>query len=328
MFAPTVLLFASACAALTTGLSPRSQLYSLKTTYMGHGFLDGFSWETMDDPTHGRVNFVDQGTALGKNLTWSSDSQFVMRADHTNSVHGSDRGRDSVRIQSHDAYDQAVFVLDLAHMPAGCATWPAFWTISQEGPWPLGGEIDIIENVNDADENLSSLHTTGSCSMPQERSQGGETVSTDCDASVNTNQGCGTTTKKSNSFGTGFNVAGGGHYVLQKSDTGIRTWFFPRDDQRFPAELAYGAQTVHPGPDWGTPDAFFPMGGNCDYGQHFNAHAIVFDLTLCGDWAGSAWGKSSCAAKASSCQDYVDNNPEAFAEAYWDINSLRVYTLS
>jgi hypothetical protein len=70
-----------------------------------------------------------------------------MRADDWSTVDPSARGRDSIRISSQNAYDEAVFVLDLAHMPTGCATWPAFWTLSQAGPWPAGGEIDIIEGM-------------------------------------------------------------------------------------------------------------------------------------------------------------------------------------
>jgi hypothetical protein len=70
-----------------------------------------------------------------------------MRADDWSIVDPATRGRDSVRISSQSAYGDSVIVLDLAHMPSGCATWPAFWTLSQKGPWPNGGEIDIIEGM-------------------------------------------------------------------------------------------------------------------------------------------------------------------------------------
>lgn len=46
-----------------------SQTFQLKDQFIGKDFLTGFKWETMDDPTHGRVNYVDQPTALQKNLT-------------------------------------------------------------------------------------------------------------------------------------------------------------------------------------------------------------------------------------------------------------------
>lgn len=152
-------------AALVT-LPTVSAHYSLKDKFIGNDFYGGFQWETFDDPTHGRVNYVDQGTAISKNLSqgafvsratleWlrnidncgvaATDTKFFMRADSTNVVPSWARGRDSVRISSWNAYGDSVVVLDVQHMPEGCATWPAFWTVSQQGPWPKGGEIDIVE---------------------------------------------------------------------------------------------------------------------------------------------------------------------------------------
>ena len=114
-----------------------------------------------------------------------------MRADSENVVDPSDhRGRSSVRIQSVDAYSEAIVIFDLQHMPEGCGTWPAFWSLSAAGPWPKGGEIDIIEGacnpriygpsqklttagVNLNDENISSLHTSENCTMAQFRAMSG-----------------------------------------------------------------------------------------------------------------------------------------------------------
>ena len=118
----------------------------------------------------------------------ADDSTFVMRADDWSIVDPSARGRDSVRISSQTAYGDSVIVLDLAHMPSGCGTWPAFWTLSQAGPWPNGGEIDIIEGmhlvsrhsselltrvlsragVNKQEFNQATLHTTSGCQMPSD----------------------------------------------------------------------------------------------------------------------------------------------------------------
>jgi hypothetical protein len=90
--------------------------------------------------------------------------KFIMRADSWSTVASSARGRDSVRISSQTVYDEAVVILDLTHMPAGCATWPAFWTNSQAGPWPAGGEIDIIEGEHPPVSlrlSFQITHTTG-----------------------------------------------------------------------------------------------------------------------------------------------------------------------
>lgn len=46
--------------------------FTLKDKFVGADFYAGFQWETLDDPTHGRVNYVDQGTAIQNNLTFGT----------------------------------------------------------------------------------------------------------------------------------------------------------------------------------------------------------------------------------------------------------------
>ena len=152
--------------SLTSGARPN---FYLQDEWIGEQFYSGWNWETEDDPTHGRVNYVSLAEARGKNLTYGAvvrsphfratfaesclflfffqveNGAFIMRADDWSFVDPSARGRDSIRISSLAAYNDSITVLDLKHMPAGCSTWPAFWTLSQAGPWPTGGEIDIIE---------------------------------------------------------------------------------------------------------------------------------------------------------------------------------------
>lgn len=250
-----------------------------------------------------------------------------MQADSTNVVPKGSRGRDSIRLISKAAYADSVIILDLEHMPWGCATWPAFWTLSATGPWPQGGEIDVIEGVNQLSENLVSLHTSPNCSMPQSRDQTGVVASTNCDASVNYNQGCGTDLPSPASYGEGFNEGGGGYYALSRAKgEGISVWFWPRGGSQIPLDVEENWPIVDPS-QWGTPGAYFPTNSNqCDYETHFNAHNIIFDLTFCGDWAGTVWSTSGCGSE--TCVDYVDNNPEKFQDAYWEVNSLRVYTPS
>ena len=69
-------------------------------------------------------------------------------------------------------------------------------------------------------------------------------------------------------------------------------------------------------------------GDGCNIPSHFGEHQIVFDTTFCGDWAGAVWGSSGCANRASSCNDFVANNPGAFSGAYWSLNSLKVYHIN
>ncbi|CAL1706599.1 unnamed protein product [Somion occarium] len=322
--------YAYTSLALVSALIPAaSARMLLKDEFIGEDFFSRWKWETFDDPTHGRTNYVDQEIAKKNNLSYASDTKFVMRADSFSTVPQDARGRDSVRISSYDAYADSVIVLDLAHMPEGCGTWPAFWTLSHKGPWPNGGEIDIVEGVNLNQANLASLHTTPSCTMPQNRDQTGFSTSTNCDSSVNYNQGCGASFAKPASYGNPFNAQGGGWFVMARTpEDGIRIWFWSRNDPNVPPEICDsdsqdGPSDLTPSPSWGRPEASFPLGDNCDYDSHFDAHSMVFDLTFCGDWAGSAYPNSGC---GGNCVDFVNNNNEAFSEAYWEINSLRVYT--
>lgn len=46
--------------------------FVLKDKFVGNDFYSGFQFETADDPTHGRVNYVDKDTAVNNNLTEGS----------------------------------------------------------------------------------------------------------------------------------------------------------------------------------------------------------------------------------------------------------------
>lgn len=59
--------------------------------------------------------------------------------------------------------------------------------------------------------------------------------------------------------------------------------------------------------------------------DHFRNLRLVFDTTFCGDWAGNTWNQTSCAQLAPTCEEYVSNNPGAFVEAYWAVNTLQVF---
>ncbi|PCH36174.1 glycoside hydrolase family 16 protein [Wolfiporia cocos MD-104 SS10] len=304
-----------------------STQFTLADVYVGNDFFNGWSWQTINDPTNGRVNYVSQGVARGMNLSYATDTKFFMRADDYNIVPPNTRGRNSVRILSNKAYGDSLAVLDLQHMPEGCSTWPAFWSLSQKGPWPAGGEIDIIEGVNMDTQNLMSLHTSPGCTMPQQRLETGTVTSTNCDANVNYNQGCGVQ-DAAGSFGVPFNARGGGWYAMARTQQdGIRVWFWPRDSPDVPLAVRAPVPglfpTIMPDPTWGAPVAAFPIGPYCDYAAHFDAHQFVFDLTFCGDLAGNVYTSTGC---SGSCVDFVNNNPQAFTNAYWEVNSLRIYT--
>lgn len=109
-------------------------------------------------------------------------------------------------------------------------------------------------------------------------------------------------------------------YATLWNSNGISIWWFRRS--AIPSDITSGS----PNPSgWPTPDANFPFGSSCP-SSNFANHQIVVDLTFCGDWAGNVYSSSGC--PGSSCQSYVQNTPSAFSDAYWSINSFKVYQAS
>ncbi|KAG9312761.1 glycoside hydrolase family 16 protein [Chiua virens] len=297
--------------------------YTICDRIVGEGFYDAFNFEAIPDPTDGRVNYVNETTAKSLNLTYAAFDTFIMRADDTTVLSPTGPGRNSVRIRTNNQYTTHVAVFDMPHMPQGCGTWPAVWE-TNEANWPNGGEVDIVEGVNDVEPNQSTLHTGANCSIPASGiTQLGTTVTTNCYADVNGNSGCGVQyTYDDNSFGPDYNNAGGGWYAMERTNSYISIWFWQRGDISAPIDAITGAPIIDTNL-WGTPAAYFPN-TDCDLATHFDANNIIINLTFCGDWAGNSavYAASGC---PSTCIDYVNNNPIAFTDAYFEFSSINIY---
>jgi len=245
-----------------------------------------------------------------------------MGADHTTISSG--RGRDAVRLTSKQTWSVKpgsptyVYVIDLNHMPTGCGTWPAWWFV---GPnWPNGGEIDMIEGVNVNAQNAMTLHTSAGCSLQKGPcGTGTRTNHPSCQSVGGDNTGCGIAGAAA-SYGAPFNSKMGGVNVMLWDHQNISSWFFPRGS--IPHDLTRESLIADPS-SWGTPVAFWEFGDNCSY-DHFHDQAMIFDLTFCGDWAGRVFA-GACPGKGT-CTSFVQHNPSEFAEAYWSINFVKVFT--
>jgi len=126
-----------------------------------------------------------------------------------------------------------------SHVPFGCSVWPvslfspiliidhnlssylqAWW--SQAPNWPTGGEIDMFEGVNQVTQNQMSLHTEPGCTQVSPNQTSTIVNSTDCSFEANNNQGCIVTNPSELSYGAGFANAGGGQFVTELAEDGIR----------------------------------------------------------------------------------------------------------
>ena len=293
--------------------------YTLEDDYSPANFFSMFNFITgPDSSTQGYANYLSQSDAQADGLINTNNNAVHMGVDSTNVA--SSPGRNTIRIESKKQYNHGLVILDLGHMPGGvCGTWPAFWMY---GPnWPNSGEIDILEGVNDNAVNAMTLHTSSGCTVNNQTLSGSHATSLDCwvdSASQPANEGCSFVANSPATYGSQFNANNGGTYATEWTSTAINIWFWPRGSA--PSDAT--GSTPNPS-GWGSPTAVFE--GGCDIDAHFQNQNIVFDTTFCGAWAGAAWGSSGCASKASSCQAFVQNNPSAFAEAYWTVNSLQVF---
>ena len=309
---------------LVSMISSSLATYSLKDDYSGDAFFQQMDFFTESDPTDGLVSFQSMESANSTGLAGfiAADNQtskaVYMAVDSTTIA---PEGRGSVRVQSQETYNHGLFIIDIAHMPGGiCGTWPAFWLVGAD--WPGNGEIDIVEGVNDQASNIMTLHAAAGPVINSNADFAGQITTTNCDVNApdqSKNAGCSITDTSDLTFGSGFNTAGGGVYATEWTSTAIKIWFFPRG--QIPDDIASST----PNPDsWPTPRSVFQGDFNMD--DHFKNQQIIFDTTFCGQWAGQTWSSvGSCSQLAPTCEEYVTNNPSAFADAYWAVNTLQVF---
>ncbi|KAL1306013.1 hypothetical protein AAFC00_004143 [Neodothiora populina] len=330
-------LVAVSCLALTAHAR-----YILSDSFQGASFFDTFDFFTASDPTDGFVQYVDSKTAIKNELIGlvggsQTDSSVYLGVDFKSVT---TTGRQSVRIQSQQAWTHGLLVADIQASPSGCGSWPALWMLSHNPVWPgENGEIDILEGVNNQVTNAFTLHTSAGCAVRNDSSTFSGTMSTvDCDVNDPVqpkNAGCSITAPVNDTIkmngqvrahstaGPKFNTQGGGVYAMLWEADALTFWFYPRGT--VPADLAAGSS---PDPSsWSQkPVAKFQ---GCEFDAHLSNLSIVINQSFCGkqNWPDQVYNTGGCAAQTgvSDCTSFVGQRPGAFANAYWLINSIKMY---
>jgi hypothetical protein len=160
------------------------------------------------------------------------------------------------------------------------------------------------------------------------------------------NQGCVGVNTDEESLGGPLNDKGGGVFALEWDPYNhyIRSWVFPHDDT-MPTNVMESIETAHlddaderimPDTDtWGLPYAYFAIGDTTGCSaDHFKNMRLVFDLAFCGTVAGNRFF-NECPMEAqmfnisndpvSSCNAYIQSEPDALNDAYWKIKGVYVY---
>uniref|UniRef100_A0A914DYY9 GH16 domain-containing protein n=1 Tax=Acrobeloides nanus TaxID=290746 RepID=A0A914DYY9_9BILA len=299
-------------------LSPgANNTYSLLKSYDASNWFNNetfvFNSFHYTDHKNGFVNYVDYETAKSEGLVGVQNGKVYMGMDNTTILPpNSTIGRNAIRINTLIRFNSGLFIFDIDHMPTGPGLWPAFWT---EGPkWPSNGEIDMLEGISEQNFNQITLHTGENCAMTANDSRY-FTGKWNYGYGNNTNSGC-DVLAPNGTFNTGFNQASGGVFVLEwDREKFIRIWNFVRPN--IPEDIAKASPNPNPS-TWGMPTAYYTLGPNCTP-DHFNNNTIIINSDLCGV-AGTAFQGGELV-----CEDVARNHPEEYSDAYWLINSLKVY---
>ncbi|KAL8279304.1 hypothetical protein RQP46_008341 [Phenoliferia psychrophenolica] len=332
--------------ALTAPGSVSAAAYSLTQNFSGSTFFDKWNYYGhYDNLTNGDAIFVNKSAAA--DLTYiNSAGNAIIKVDNTSVVPYNEK-RNTVRLQSQDSYGiGSLWVMDAVHVPYGCSVWPAWW--SQAPDWPAGGEIDTFEGsfdpcsrdaakrnadsrmlfsaatgVNLQTTNQYALHTESGCEATgTSANELGNLTYADCSSTANDNSGCTVLEPNTASYGEAFAAAGGGVYATELASTGISIWFFSRAN--IPSDLLASNTSAVPDPSgWGTPSAYYPTSG-CSMDKFFAGQHLVLDITLCGDWAGSA-AVFNATCSGVCYTDYV-LKADSYNTAYFEIPSIRVYS--
>ncbi|KAH3966997.1 hypothetical protein HBI49_131340 [Parastagonospora nodorum] len=308
--------------------------YDKHEVYNSTNWLDAFEFK-QDELTYGYVNYVNEATAKNRKLYRIEGNDVVFGPDGTETLDVNGPGRKSVRLEGKTDYNKGLFILDVKQMPGVCGMWPSFWSLGRE-PWPVKGEIDIIEGVNDNQVNKMALHTDTNCKV-NGRGQTNPQVHNDCAHDTGGTLGCDVNQARTNSFGKNFNnikglggSGGGGYYVMEWDSDAIRTWFFPRDKTLPPSLTSDAPDTAQ----FGQPAANFQ--GDCNIEERIKDQRFIFTNNFCGDWAGNVFGSTpSCPLQKDdagkqlspedSCKKYVAKNPDVFKNQAWRIGSFRTF---
>ncbi|KAL6234352.1 endo-1,3(4)-beta-glucanase xgeA [Aspergillus navahoensis] len=313
----------AASAILLPSVAHAAGSYKLQESWEGEKILNHFHFFDGADPTNGFVTYANQSYAESAGLVKTTDSgSLYLGVDYETVLTANGPGRESVRIESNEYYDQGLYVVDIQHMPGSiCGTWPAFWTVGPD--WPTDGEIDIIEGVNKHEANKIVLHTSDTCDVGGGYEMTGNMTSSECGEASGT-IGC-VVQGQQGSSGDPFNKQGGGVYAMEWQEEYLKIWYFPRSS--IPASLAAGTPDVS---SFGTPMAH--LQGSCNFKERFTHQKLILDTTFCGDWAGGVFGDSGCPVSDPSdpmlsCKNYVAQNPAAYKNAYWELNSIKIYQI-
>lgn len=213
--------------------------------------------------------------------------------------------RTTVKIGTKKAWTYFLAAMRYSHVPWGCGVWPAFFTLADNAPWPDGGELDILEYVNDLGA-FSSFHTNRPCSLDSEEvnkfrsmpdfNAMGYNCQTKYCADCKT-LGCAPMMVPLLSGQQWARRPG--VLAMERTTAFIKIFFIP--DGALPADLTSDSPRPDSWDRWII--SYYPFAatekkrpGSCPEPEKvMAAQQLILNIGFCGDWASKVWGLSpSC----------------------------------
>ncbi|MGD9258791.1 MAG: family 16 glycosylhydrolase, partial [Gammaproteobacteria bacterium] len=181
LIAGTTVLFAlAACGGVDDG-TPSGAL-DIQPVEWQLVFEDEFDGDSLDT---GKWN-IDTGDGCPDLCGWGNSEQQVYSADNITVADGTltiqgrqeaDGTYTSARINTKGKFDFRYGKVEVrARLPVGRGLWPAIWMLHSDptiyGPWPLSGEIDIMEAFDPGVDGNTSIRSSTHYGLPTQPPEG------------------------------------------------------------------------------------------------------------------------------------------------------------
>lgn len=143
---------------------PVPGVYTLDWEAKGNNFFDDFEW-IWEDHNHGASHYMGSKEEAEENgVIQTYDSHAILRTGRLSTY---TYKRTTGKIGTKKAWKYFLATMRFSHVPWGCGVWPAFFSLGQGADWPEGGEMDILEYVNDNGPAMTSFHTSKECKLDE-----------------------------------------------------------------------------------------------------------------------------------------------------------------
>lgn len=303
--------------------------YHLTWQAVGPNFFNDFDY-IHDDANHGGAQYLPREEAVQKQVTVAHDTHAILRAGPK----GKYLKRTSAKLRTKKAWTYFLMAMKYDHLPFGCGVWPSLWTTSPEEAWPNGGELDILEYVNEY-PSRSSFHvgTANKCALDASElhrpgcpaledvvynfTKTGMHGHYDCVTDYPDHIGC---APNKAPLRSGKELSGqAGVVAVEWTASYLKVFIIPAFD--IPADLSSDMPRPDDWDKWLV--SYYPFGvsersspGSCpNPDQLMKSQQFVMNLNFCGDWGSKVWADSSCAntkgpAMPAQCVAVDPHNPQ------------------